>query len=314
MAPLVLAEAVYARDYDNAPNNKDDWLDRSNPLLVASPERTYDRAEIFIVHHFREFKEEPPFPVVGLEGTGKVAKSVFIHHVSRERDPWHFNAPTWEVMQTWSSLDCLREYTDNHSSDDSCIVSLSFRSSSVLETPSFMAAALMDFHATFRATCAERNCLAAISAIRRKASLDTDKERAEMHATAYAYIPQWLFFVAQLPVERDFGHYRSCVYVSYYSFPGDDDDDDLYSDEREWRLMREKEINVWSEQLHHECLQNVAASATNLLSWRKYFHTIDDWYESTEWASNVGNPKLNVQHIQRRRTCWGKRNILYLLR
>ena len=96
LAPQVLAEAVYASDYDNAVNNKDDWLDRSNPLLLASPEGTYEEAKIFIVNHFREFKEQPPFPVVGLEGTGKVAKHVFIYHVSRKRDPWHFNAPMWK--------------------------------------------------------------------------------------------------------------------------------------------------------------------------------------------------------------------------
>ena len=151
-----------------------------------------------------------------------------------------FQCSDVEVMRKWSTLDCLREYSHNYSSDDSCTVPLSFRSSSVLEIPSFMAAALMDFHATFHATCAERYCFAAISAIRRKASLDTDKKRAEMHATAYAYIPQWLFFVAQLPVVHDCYQYWSCVYVSYYFYDADDNNDDEYADEREWRLMREK--------------------------------------------------------------------------
>ena len=82
-------------------------------------------------------------------------------------------------------------------------------------------------------------CLLAIAAIKARAGQCTDNEEAGFHCKAYAYIPQWLYFVTLLDKQQ------SCEQV-------EKDVDSLITIQCIDDVSAE--LKTWFQKLHNECL------------------------------------------------------------
>ena len=246
-----------------------------HPLLIATKGK--HELKVLLVHNHYIMKQDEDDEYSSVGGSRQPLTDLAIallgssHHASTvhwplfqdqtrtssgKRDPWHFNAPTWEVMCRWTSAKCVEYYMVNYDSDDSLdlwpedhedyaewkmacqyrtrdVEEKYFAESSLLEIPTFMAGALM----ARRLKSPADLCCLAIAVIKAKAGQCTDKEIAAQHCRAYAYIPQWLYFVALLDKDVD-----GLIALQ--------DIDDCFV----WESPLGIALLCWSQTLHNECL------------------------------------------------------------